>query len=639
MDDLVARGRPSGYVTAPSRASSSSPTGTAGGRVAPVRSSAPEYTTTRCCWALVTASRNSWRSSWRASRSPTSGSRARMSSPSRPDPRGNAPSSIPSSATTRCGTARIGASEHTVSAPVRKFARVGRPARCGSSSATTSGEAQRRARRRPHARRWPGRPPPAASGRPGATSVSRWTARSSASNHSAGRAARRRARASVAGEPVDELREPPDQVHVARADVVDRQDGADEALVLLGHRHPEQEPVQRGRPRALRERARAGSARAATTSSPHRTPDSSAHARTRSSSSSSNPNRRRTGAWPARSTTADAPTRESASSSRVATTASTGFALAGARSAIRTRSVRPGCSGASVVDARRRAERRLDQRRERLDVRAHDDDVARFEGGVVGEQADDHLAQHLDLAGAAVAGVDLDRAVARRGVVRRAVGAVVGDPVLERAERRCPGAAATGGPRRRGRAARTRLASSVASPAIEASSGCVAGVGASDRRGGSARGQPAPERERRLRQPQVDLAVLGERVEHPQVAVGERRGTEDRQPRRQVDGRRVVAQPLHRLVEPLRRRRHVDGVADRAPQAAAASARSSGSGRAEAVLVAPVRPGAQHRRALHVVRAEQAGHPLRQPEPAAAAHLVVRRRRGSGSPCASQSAP
>ena len=57
------------------------------------------------------------------------------------------------------------------------------------------------------------------------------------------------------------------------------------------------------------------------------------------------------------------------------------------------------------------AERGLDQRRERLDVGAHDDHVARLERRVVLEQVQDRVAQHLDLAGAAVAGVDLDAAV------------------------------------------------------------------------------------------------------------------------------------------------------------------------------------------------------------------------------------
>ena len=52
-----------------------------------------------------------------------------------------------------------------------------------------------------------------------------------------------------------------------------------------------------------------------------------------------------------------------------------------------------------------------DQRRVGLDVGAHHQHVAGLERGVVGEQAEQHLAQHLDLAGRAVAGVHLDGAV------------------------------------------------------------------------------------------------------------------------------------------------------------------------------------------------------------------------------------
>ena len=60
-----------------------------------------------------------------------------------------------------------------------------------------------------------------------------------------------------------------------------------------------------------------------------------------------------------------------------------------------------------------RAERRLDERGERLDVRAHDDDVARLERRVVLEQVEDRVAQDLDLPRAPVARVDLDAAIVR----------------------------------------------------------------------------------------------------------------------------------------------------------------------------------------------------------------------------------
>ena len=89
----------------------------------------------------------------------------------------------------------------------------------------------------------------------------------------------------------------------------------------------------------------------------------------------------------------------------------------------------------------------MDQRREDLDVGAHDDDVARLERRVVGEQVEDRVAHDLDLAGAAVAGVHLQASIVRlqqhalvvgagEGQARRgAVGANVG---LDSAEQRRP---------------------------------------------------------------------------------------------------------------------------------------------------------------------------------------------------------
>ena len=91
-----------------------------------------------------------------------------------------------------------------------------------------------------------------------------------------------------------------------------------------------------------------------------------------------------------------------------------------------------------------RAERRLNERREVLDVGAHDDDVARLELGVLFQQVQDGVAQHLDLPAAAVTGMDPDAVVAgrqqRAGVAvaiahsgRRAVGSdIVLDPLQQR---------------------------------------------------------------------------------------------------------------------------------------------------------------------------------------------------------------
>jgi len=80
-------------------------------------------------------------------------------------------------------------------------------------------------------------------------------------------------------------------------------------------------------------------------------------------------------------------------------------------------------------------ERAAQEGREGLDVRAHDDDVPQFEGGIVLEEAEDHLAQHVHLPVAAVAGVHLE------GVVRGGGAGCGGGPVrrevlLERGEER-----------------------------------------------------------------------------------------------------------------------------------------------------------------------------------------------------------
>ena len=56
-----------------------------------------------------------------------------------------------------------------------------------------------------------------------------------------------------------------------------------------------------------------------------------------------------------------------------------------------------GVRGRRLLGRRAEPERGGDQRRERLDVGAHHHDVARLQGRVVGEQPEQHLAQHLDL--------------------------------------------------------------------------------------------------------------------------------------------------------------------------------------------------------------------------------------------------
>ncbi len=67
-----------------------------------------------------------------------------------------------------------------------------------------------------------------------------------------------------------------------------------------------------------------------------------------------------------------------------------------------------------LVDAGMRVERCVDQGGVRLDVGAHDENVAWLEIRVVLEQVQDRVAQDLDLAGTPVARVDLDAAVVGR---------------------------------------------------------------------------------------------------------------------------------------------------------------------------------------------------------------------------------
>ena len=71
-------------------------------------------------------------------------------------------------------------------------------------------------------------------------------------------------------------------------------------------------------------------------------------------------------------------------------------------------------SGVGAADDVPLAERGLDERGEDLDVRAHHDDVAWLERRIVGEQVEDRIAHHLDLAGTSMARVDLHAVVGRR---------------------------------------------------------------------------------------------------------------------------------------------------------------------------------------------------------------------------------
>ena len=133
------------------------------------------------------------------------------------------------------------------------------------------------------------------------------------------------------------------------------------------------------------------------------------------------------------------------------------------------------------------AEARDDQRRVGLDVRAHDEDVAGFEGLVVGEQAEQDFAQYVDLAGGAVAAVHLDGAVVGLGCAAVGTDGVGGDVGLQPAEQRVGMASRLRGIRRSAvSAGRLRCSSRRSRPSVANSGWCdlaVRGVvAAGDRR-------------------------------------------------------------------------------------------------------------------------------------------------------------
>ena len=254
-------------------------------------------------------------------------------------------------------------------------------------------------------------------------------------------------------EPVDELGEPAGEVDVAAVDVVERQDAADEPEVVLGHRHPEQQPVEAGPPGVRGERVELV-----------RRPVG--------------------GVQPPADAGGGDPLLEPGEVVVVEAEPPAHRLPAGEVEQLRGgdagvdqleqlgdgREDRVGLAqravgepdpqvGQAAGSAMRRsstldgAERGLDQRGERLDVRAHHDHVARLERRVVGEEVEDRVAEHLDLAGPAVARVHA-AGCRRTGRGAGAVGfAGAADRVARRRRGRRPGSAGAAcrrGRRRRG---------------------------------------------------------------------------------------------------------------------------------------------------------------------------------------------
>ena len=150
-----------------------------------------------------------------------------------------------------------------------------------------------------------------------------------------------------------------------------------------------------------------------------------------SRSSSVKPNRARTGAASAMLSTSLAVTLLPASASNCAARPSSGLVWTSERSA----SLHPQpVSGMRAVHHVAEPEVGDDQRRVGLDVRAHHQDVARLQRRVVLQQAEQHLAQHVDLTGRAVAAVHLHGAVIRRERAPLWPNGIGGDVGLQPAE-------------------------------------------------------------------------------------------------------------------------------------------------------------------------------------------------------------
>ena len=69
-----------------------------------------------------------------------------------------------------------------------------------------------------------------------------------------------------------------------------------------------------------------------------------------------------------------------------------------------------------------------------LDVGTHHQDVAGFQGRVVGEQAQQYFAQHVDLSGLPVAGVHLNGSVSARQATTMGANGIGGEVGLQPAE-------------------------------------------------------------------------------------------------------------------------------------------------------------------------------------------------------------
>ncbi len=280
--------------------------------------------------------------------------------------------------------------------------------------------------------------------------------------------------------------------------------------------------------------------------------------------------------------------------------------------------------------AGRQPEAGRDQRGVGLDVGAHHEDVARLERRVVLEQADQHLAQHVDLPRRAVTGVHLEAPVARvvtaAGALvdrRRVVGPQV---VLKQPEegRRVAGRRQHGVARREPgpaqRAAQlTRVAAQRGEQRVTDQPGRLVLVTGDDSADVLER---VPENRGSLREVQVDVAVLSERGEQVHLGRGQPGVPEERQPGRQIETGTTGAQGRDRRGVAQVGRRRVDAGQQPSPQLGLPG-EVGVQVAAGPVGVAPLAPVGDEGGPLDGVRREQRREPDRHAVAAVAAHLEV----------------
>ena len=222
------------------------------------------------------------------------------------------------------------------------------------------------------------------------------------------------------------------------------------------------------------------------------------------------------------------------------------------------------------------------------------------------KQAEQHLAQHVDLAGRTVTAVHLHGAVVRGERAPLWPNGIGGDVGLQPAEQRV-GAVSAGQilvGLQIGRQAALQFAQVAPERRQQRMAHCaVAGVLAAGNRAVGA-GERLPQLVAGVRQPQVQVVVGGQRVEQLDVGARQPGVPEQRQPRWQVAG--PLPQPGDGLL-----RGGCAGDRRRRARPAPATVRAASAGRCSRSLRVAVQPVDEQLRPLAGVGGEQPGQPAR----------------------------